>query len=106
VSADASPEVVAAVDELNVYLRAHAGSVELIEQRGNTVRLRYDGLCAGCMFRPVTTAATLRPMMKQRFGLDVEVVGGRISEEAEARLAGALAGTGMCPAPASEPPER
>jgi len=89
--------VVAAVDELNSYLYSHGGSVQIVEEHGSTVRLRYDGMCAGCMFRPLTTEATLRPMMRDRFGLEIEVVGSRVSAEAEERLARAFAGTAVCP---------
>lgn len=101
-----SPQVIAAVDELNLYLHSHGGSVRLVEEQGSTVRLRYDGMCAGCMFRPLTTQATLRPMMRDRFGLEVEVVGSRVSAEAEERLAKAMSGSGSgsgswtCPLPA------
>ncbi len=51
-----------------------------------TVRLRMDGLCAGCLFKPVTTAATIRPFIADRLGLEVQVEGARISDEAEQRL--------------------
>lgn len=78
--------------ELNVVLKTHGGAVE---QAGpiedGVLRLRMGGLCAACMFKPVTTTSTLRPFIRERLGLDVVVEGARISSEAEQRLTTALA---------------
>jgi len=87
-------EVDEAVAELNLALRSHGGA---IEQTGFTedgrLGLRMLGLCTGCTFRPVTTAAMIRPFIKERLGIDVDVAGARISAEAEERLARALEGS-------------
>jgi Fe-S cluster biogenesis protein NfuA len=78
--------------ELQPILGAHAGGVELIDVRGSTVRLRFTGMCTGCQLRPLTTASTIRPALLDLTGVDsVEIEGSRISAEAEARLAAALA---------------
>ena len=80
--------------ELAPALAAHAGGVDLIAVEAGVVRLRFTGMCTGCHLRPLTTASTIRPAL---LGLDgvvaVEIEGSRISAEAEARLAAALART-------------
>ncbi len=81
------------LEDLQRVLAAHAGGIELVELTPDgTARLRYTGMCTGCLYRPLTTAATVRPFV---LGADdvnaVEIEGSRISEEAEARLAEALA---------------
>ena len=80
------------LEELRPILGAHAGGIELVEVRGSTVRLRFTGMCTGCHLRPLTTASTIRPALLDLTGIDrVEIEGSRISAEAEARLAAALA---------------
>ncbi|HVW42846.1 MAG TPA: NifU family protein [Amycolatopsis sp.] len=81
-----------AVAELNQALRSHGGGVEWIgTTEQGALRLRMIGMCAGCGFRPVSTAATIRPFFRERLDMAVEVEGARISAEAEQRLAQALA---------------
>jgi Fe-S cluster biogenesis protein NfuA len=80
-----------AIAELNLALRTHGGAVECTGFDSATVRLRMAGLCAGCLFKPVTTAATIRPFIAERLGMNVEVEGARVSAEAEERLARAFA---------------
>ena len=74
-------------------LRAHAGGVELVDvSTDGVVSLRFTGMCTGCPFRPLTAAATVRPALLALDGVRaVSIPGARISEEAEARLARALA---------------
>jgi hypothetical protein len=49
-------------------------------------------MCTGCHLRPLTTATTVRPALLALPGVEaVEIEGSRISAEAEARLAAALA---------------
>jgi Fe-S cluster biogenesis protein NfuA len=81
------------MEDLQHVLAAHAGGVELVELTSDgTARLRYTGMCTGCMYRPLTTAATVRPFVLAADDVSaVEIEGSRISEEAEARLAEALA---------------
>ena len=48
-------------------------------------------MCAGCQYRPVTFAATVRPALLALEGVTaVEVAGSRISAEAEARVLAAV----------------
>jgi Fe-S cluster biogenesis protein NfuA len=80
------------IEDLQDVLAAHAGGIELVELKADgTARLRYTGMCTGCMYRPLTTAATVRPFVLAADDVTaVEIEGSRISEEAEARLAEAL----------------
>jgi hypothetical protein len=49
-------------------------------------------MCTGCHLRPLTTATTVRPALLALPDVEaVEIEGSRISAEAEARLAAALA---------------
>ena len=81
--------------ELEPVLGAHAGGIELLGVEGTTVRLRFTGMCTGCHLRPLTTASTIRPALLELPGIEaVEIEGSRISAEAEARLAAALAAPG------------
>jgi Fe-S cluster biogenesis protein NfuA len=79
--------------EIAPALRAHAGGVELTDVSDDgVVALRFTGMCTGCPFRPLTTAATLRPALLSVPGVRaLSVPGARISEEAEERLARYLA---------------
>lgn len=89
-AARGTAQVQGAVAELNLALRTHGGAVECTGVHGDTVRLRMTGLCAGCLFKPVTTEATIRPFIAERLGMDVEVEGARVSVEAQQRLARAF----------------
>jgi Fe-S cluster biogenesis protein NfuA len=87
------PEVEDAVRELNLALRTHGGAVELVGVDDDMVTLRMVGLCAACLFKPITMEATIRPFIAERLGLQVQMTGARISAEAQERLARALAGS-------------
>jgi Fe-S cluster biogenesis protein NfuA len=87
-----------ALELVNRALYSHAGGVEPVGTVDGVLQLRYIGMCAGCMFRPLTTHATIRPLLREQFGIEVEIIGSRISAEAEERLTKAYAGTGLCPA--------
>lgn len=87
-----------ALDELNRALRSHGGGVEQVgDVEGGVLRLRMTGMCAGCLYRPLTTISTLRPFIAEQLGLDVEVTGARISDEAERRLLTALSSSYLPP---------
>jgi Fe-S cluster biogenesis protein NfuA len=77
--------------DLNLALRTHGGAVECTGVEEGTVRLRMTGLCAACLFKPVTLAATIRPYIRERLGMGAEIEGARISAEAQERLERALA---------------
>jgi len=83
------------LEELQNVLAVHAGGIELVEVTSDgTVRLRYTGMCTGCLARPLTTATIVRPFLLALEGINaVEIEGSRISEEAEERLASLLART-------------
>jgi Fe-S cluster biogenesis protein NfuA len=77
---------------INGMLAAHAGGIQLLGFADGVARIAYTGMCTGCPIKPLTTAATVGPaLLALREVEAVEVVGGRISEEAEARVAAALA---------------
>jgi Fe-S cluster biogenesis protein NfuA len=80
----------ATLDELNVALRSHGGAVEAVPSDDGALHLRMLGLCAGCLYRPLTTVTTIRPFIAERLGVDVVVEGARISAQAEQRLAAAF----------------
>ena len=87
--------ILARLNELRPALEAHAGGIELLDLDAGIVRLRYTGMCTGCPLRPLTTASTVRPALLSLPGVtDVQIEGSRISAEAEARLAAALANQG------------
>ena len=81
--------------DLQRLLAVHAGGIELVELTPDgTARLRYTGMCTGCLARPLTTATTVRPFVLALEGVNaVEVEGSRISQEAEERIADFLART-------------
>lgn len=77
------------MDQLRRLLEMHGGGIELVELTPNgTARLRFTGMCTGCIARPLTTATTVRPLLHGVDGITaVEIEGSRISKEAEDRLA-------------------
>ena len=83
------------IAELQRLLDVHAGGVELVELTADgTARLRFTGMCTGCVARPLTTATTVRPFLLAVDGVNaVEIEGSRISQEAEERIADLLART-------------
>jgi Fe-S cluster biogenesis protein NfuA len=76
------------LDYVNRMVALHGGHVELASVSGGTVKVRFQGLCAGCMLRPTTLNALVRPALCDVPGVEtVEGVGFRLSDEAEARSA-------------------
>jgi Fe-S cluster biogenesis protein NfuA len=73
---------------INRLLSAHRGSVQVYESEDpGVLRVQFGGMCTGCPLRPLTLAATIRPLLLQVPGVtDVAMTGGRISHEAEARI--------------------
>jgi Fe-S cluster biogenesis protein NfuA len=85
--------VEARVAHLSRMLGAHAGGLELtdVSEQG-AVKVRFTGMCTGCPYKALTMAATVRPGLLAIPGVcSVEAEGGRISVEAEERLASYLA---------------
>jgi Fe-S cluster biogenesis protein NfuA len=76
------------VEMLSYFLGQHAGGLELedIAEDGR-VTVRYTGMCTGCLYRPVTMAATIRPALLEITGVTgVEAVGSRLNDEASRKL--------------------
>lgn len=84
-------EIEDAVRELNLALRTHGGAVEVVGVDEDALTLRMAGLCAACLFKPITLEATIRPFIADRLGMRVQMAGARISAEAQERLERALA---------------
>jgi Fe-S cluster biogenesis protein NfuA len=84
--------VTVAVAVLSDLFRVHGGGLELEEVSSDgRVRVRFTGMCAGCQFRPMTMAGSIRPLLLTLEGVnEVEADGSRISEEALTRLRLAL----------------
>ena len=82
------------VSALSDLMTMHAGGLELetVDADGN-VRVRFTGMCTGCLYRPVTMAATIRPALMELDGVTaVQAAGSRVSERAERLLAEDLGG--------------
>lgn len=82
----------ARVAAINVLMRAHAGAIELLEvTEEGEVTVRFVGKCTGCELRPVTMISTVQPGLLAVPGVRrVAVLGVRMSEEAEERMARSL----------------
>jgi Fe-S cluster biogenesis protein NfuA len=77
------------IDELSHILECHAGGLELggVDE-GGAVNVRFTGMCTGCPLRPVTLAGLVKPALLAVPGVtEVTADGGRMSAEAEARMA-------------------
>jgi Fe-S cluster biogenesis protein NfuA len=77
------------VESIARILASHLGTIELVGVSGGTVKIRFLGMCTSCGLKEHTLAATVRPALMAIPGVDrVEVIGGgRVSAEAERRLA-------------------
>lgn len=77
-----------AVARVSRALLAHAGGLELVDVTDGTAHVRFTGACTGCPARPLTYAATVRPVLSQVPGVTAVVADGvRLDEEQEQRLA-------------------
>jgi Fe-S cluster biogenesis protein NfuA len=72
-------------------LATHAGGIRLVEVTGDgAVRLRFTGMCAGCMLRPLTMANVVAPALSDIAGVTrVDAAGTRVSVAAYARMSAA-----------------
>jgi Fe-S cluster biogenesis protein NfuA len=77
------------IAEVNNLMAAHAGGIELVDgEADGALIVRFTGMCTGCFNKPVTMATTIRPALMHVPGVtSVMAEGGRISDEAEERLA-------------------
>ena len=84
------------IASLNVLIRSHAGEIELANVSAEgVVTVRYTGMCAGCDYRPVTTAGTVEPALLDVPGVSkVTVLGAMVSDEALMRIKSTLQGSG------------
>lgn len=74
------------LDYVNSMVALHGGRVALAEASEGVVKVSFHGLCAGCMLRPTTLNALVRPALLGVPGVErVEGVGFRMSDEAEMR---------------------
>lgn len=77
------------VEMLSDFLGQHAGGLTLdgITEDGH-VTVRYTGMCTGCLYRPVTMGATIRPFLLEVEGVTgVEAIGSRMNDRANDMLA-------------------
>jgi Fe-S cluster biogenesis protein NfuA len=76
------------IDEVCRLMSAHAGAIQLVDVSAlGAVRVRFTGMCTGCMFRPLTMRGTIEPALAGVTGVTaVHADGARISEEAAERL--------------------
>ena len=94
------------ISKLSKFISNHADGIELSQVTGGEIEVKFTGMCAGCPYRPVTMASTVRPALMEIDGVtSVRAVGSRISEQAEKRLAEDMAGhrTGLPIWPVSTP---
>jgi len=90
-SLDGTPAIEAVADRvamINNLLAQHAGGIELtdVDDTGR-VQVKFTGMCTGCLYRPITMSATIRPALMEVDGVsEVEAPGSRIDEDARVRL--------------------
>lgn len=80
--------IVDRVNMINNLLAQHAGGIELadIDDEGR-IKLKFTGMCTGCLYRPITMSATIRPALMEIDGVsEVEAPGSRIDEDARQKL--------------------
>ncbi len=64
----------ALVENLNAYIEHyHGGSVEIVELKGKTLKVRLGGACIGCPLSPTTLHGWVEGTIRQFFP-DIEVV--------------------------------
>ena len=67
---DLSTRVAGRLELVERVLASHAGGVQLVEVSGDgLVRLRFTGMCAGCMLKPLTMAAVVAPALSDIAGV-------------------------------------
>ena len=108
----ASQDIAELVGSLSAALHSHAGGLELVDHGDDgDVTVRFTGMCTGCPLRPVTFTGVVKPALLQLEGVEsVHAEGGRLSRQAEERLAGGMASLGStrlltvlgCPGPTAE----
>ncbi|MDQ1484979.1 MAG: hypothetical protein QOJ62_672 [Actinomycetota bacterium] len=75
------------VQILGRVMAAHGGAVELVSVNDGAVRVRFTGMCTGCLYRPLTFKGVVEPALLAVKGVrSVSAAGARISEQAAARM--------------------
>jgi Fe-S cluster biogenesis protein NfuA len=84
------------VRQICEVMAAHAGGIEVDQVSSDgDVRVKFTGMCTGCLLRPVTMAGTIRPALLSVPGVrSVHAAGSRVSEFAEERIVAALEDSG------------
>ena len=77
---DVEARVRQALDGVRPYLRSHGGNVELLDFRGEVVRLRLHGSCHGCPSSAVTMRQTIEEAI---FGKAPEVTAVELEDSTE-----------------------
>jgi Fe-S cluster biogenesis protein NfuA len=92
----------ARIGQVSAAIGAHAGAIELLDvSEAGAVRVRFTGMCTGCLFRPLTMMGTVEPALLEVPGVTaVEAAGTRVSAEAAARMRHYLGDAGPPPLPA------
>jgi Fe-S cluster biogenesis protein NfuA len=90
-------EVDLRLDLVRRKLRGHAGGVELQSVSADgVVHLRFTGMCAGCVLKPLTMAAIVKPAFSDLQGVaDVVASGARVSAASAERLRAVVATTSL-----------
>lgn len=80
--------VEARLDLVRRRLRAHAGGIELHEvSPEGIVQLRFTGMCAGCVLKPLTMATVVIPLLRPLEAVrEVVAPGARVAAASQARL--------------------
>lgn len=81
-------EVEKRLDRMTRMVATHGGRVELDSVSADgEVRVRFGGMCTGCLMKPLTLNSLLRPALLDVEGVrTVSAVGVRMSEAAERRI--------------------
>ena len=78
-----------ALEAVNRRLAGHAGGIRLdrVTDDGE-LRMRFTGMCAGCLNKPLTMATVVAPALERVEGVtQVHAPGARVSPAAARRLA-------------------
>ncbi len=84
------------VESLNTLIQSHAGGLQVVGLAADgCVTVRYTGMCAGCDYRPLTTAGTVKPALLDVQGVTrVRVLGARVSDEATRSIESVMGSSG------------
>lgn len=81
-----NPDLAGGLARVRTALLAHAGGVDVVAAEGESVTLRFTGACSGCPARPITMAATVRPVLAEHGISEVTAQGVRLDADQAERL--------------------